>query len=793
MNGQRHGTWRARARWTRNLLALAAALLLAAAPAQEARIALDDRAYALERVERMMGLLEEFRGTLDRTQFDVDALALEMAFEEPESISAWMQEQIAFEPYAGLLRGPEGTLLARAGNALDQATLLARLLGDAGYEARVALATLSEADAGRLLARASLPRAEPPPPGDVDAMHDVLTRLEGLMADSSRLVEDLEATLDPPAVDGEALLAELDATAGRLQEALARADVTLGAGAEPALVQEARNYAWTQYRLGPSEAWSSAHPTGFDPQAPLEAEEVITDEVPEELLHRVRIEAWIERKEGDRLVREEVMSAWERPAANAHGVLLSYANAPNGYQPSTLGAFDLEEVLESTTFFAPYFGGSMAPGAQVFDLDGRTVPPDVAGDAAAAVFQTVAGQAEQAAGALGALGNDGPDEDADELMALVGHGLDFVTIAPGGEETRYRRRLLDRLGPENRAADRIRVPEDAPDATAAVLGRQRILVTVGALPTGYLLDRTLERILESRPFFEFIVAQMAEPDHDATLAPELVPGDTALDHLLANDLFDRALALEGGEPGFRAGPSMLVLAERIDPEGGSGFVRSVDIVSNPRRVLRGEGNGAARIAADAALRRGVWETIVEREMLADEDGTITAAADAGGPFQVFRPGQEVDAAALGGDAEAAENLLADLARGHVVLVPTATPDGDRPAWWRIDPLSGTTLGITADGRGQTMIEYEIQLYDYALTLMFAVKGLKDCQGMGGTAEMCCLLKAHITNVAGFGMGGIVGKAFGAGGGLLFTLGTGIAGVDFAGGMGLECSEFGAGA
>jgi hypothetical protein len=154
-------------------------------------------------------------------------------------------------------------------------------------------------------------------------------------------------------------------------------------------------------------------------------------------------------------------------------------------------------------------------------------------------------------------------------------------------------------------------------------------------------------------------------------------------------------------------------------------------------------------------------------------------------------GDQIDAVGLGISAEAASRLSADLERGALVLLGD-TSSGQDAAWWRIDPITGTTLGITADGRGQAMVEYQIQLTDNALTIMFAIKGIKDCQGIGGTAEACCLLKAHLNNIAGLGLGGVIGAAAGSGAGLLFTLTTGVAGTDFSRGMGLQCEDFGAG-
>lgn len=52
--------------------------------------------------------------------------------------------RVRFEPYAGILRGAEGTALAQAGNALDQSVLLARLLRLQGYEVRFVRGSLTD-------------------------------------------------------------------------------------------------------------------------------------------------------------------------------------------------------------------------------------------------------------------------------------------------------------------------------------------------------------------------------------------------------------------------------------------------------------------------------------------------------------------------------------------------------------------------------------------------------------------------------------------------------------------------
>ena len=56
-------------------------------------------------LDRMVTFLQEVRSHLDRTAFDFEAL-LESLDYDPDKIIDYAKEQIAFEQYPGLLRGP---------------------------------------------------------------------------------------------------------------------------------------------------------------------------------------------------------------------------------------------------------------------------------------------------------------------------------------------------------------------------------------------------------------------------------------------------------------------------------------------------------------------------------------------------------------------------------------------------------------------------------------------------------------------------------------------------------------
>ena len=122
---------------------------------------------AMQRLDGFMELIEELRSHIDRSQFDLNDL-LEKLDYQADNIINFVEEEIYFEQYPGLLRGAKGTLMSRSGNALDQSVLLATLLRDAGFEARIVEGRLDPEDAHELLHTSFRTRKAPAGPFDPD-------------------------------------------------------------------------------------------------------------------------------------------------------------------------------------------------------------------------------------------------------------------------------------------------------------------------------------------------------------------------------------------------------------------------------------------------------------------------------------------------------------------------------------------------------------------------------------------------------------------------------------------------
>ncbi len=91
-------------------------------------------------------------------------------------------------------------------------------------------------------------------------------------------------------------------------------------------------------------------------------------------------------------------------------------------------------------------------------------------------------------------------------------------------------------------------------------------------------------------------------------------------------------------------------------------------------------------------------------------------------------------------------------------------------WWRVDPDTGETLGMTAHGHGSEVVEYLMDATSMAFGMVQALGSLKSCTELADDLQqMCCLVEAHLNNVAGLGFGSIIGTGLDSAGGALIDI------------------------
>lgn len=85
----------------------------------------------------------EYAWSLPAEDWDIESLAAELDF-DPLAAYRFVRDHIRYEPYAGVLRGADGALAARAGNSLDRSLLLAALLDEMLVDYEFAMAHLDD-------------------------------------------------------------------------------------------------------------------------------------------------------------------------------------------------------------------------------------------------------------------------------------------------------------------------------------------------------------------------------------------------------------------------------------------------------------------------------------------------------------------------------------------------------------------------------------------------------------------------------------------------------------------------
>jgi len=314
---------------------------------------------------------------------------------EPEKAFEYVRDRIALDPYAGSLRGEMSVLSAGAGNALDRAILLQRLVQDMGYDARLVFGELS-GDALDRLAKRSVEPGSRWDIGPLAAMGGFVPQMMQRMVDRTRRdYRWLKAAVPPTSLT--------DASA-------------------PDIRRRLKDHVWIQVDL--DDGWTDLDPSFADSEIGdryADASEYHV-ELPSELRQKIRFKVVAEYLVADG-VAEDVSLEYEidADAAAASQIYLAF-------RPTSVGMGNtLAEKLGKRPSFLPML--------IVNDKNhtGSELPliSDPQSDSENFLFGSGAGR---------------------ELTALY---LDVETNIPGESGTSRRRPLLDRLPASARASGKI--------------------------------------------------------------------------------------------------------------------------------------------------------------------------------------------------------------------------------------------------------------------------------------------------------------------------------------------------
>ena len=679
----------------------------------------------------------------------VDDLALALEF-DTERIFRFVSDQIRYEPYAGVLRGAEGTLMARAGNSADQAVLLAALLKASGIECRLVQGPLDAATGDALI------------PSAVTDLASARAQLFEALLGSGEGGRPLRV----PDVDA-AAQARRDAALGRaelaaawldehladmtsvIQDALGAAGVTIPATFTPLPSTEREGHMWVQAATGP--IWVDLDPSVPDAASggAVAAPTLIHEAIPDELRHRITFQVILETVAGGALREEtllEVADFADVLAGRSIGILNIEYGGIKSLGVSILGA------LEGGTTYVP----CMVVGETVLVGSGFV---RFGGDPAADPFAEVAS------------GTPGPREGEP-----VAEWVQVTIASPGAEPVVVRREIFDRLGPAARAAG-------APDL--ATLGPIELIVLDTGKTAHFMPARRTHWLsvhggtLGGAALGEALLAEgPAERMSSVVRMLHLVREAGTLD-----------LAMPEGIRTFVEGPDLTSLTIDLEADTDRHLTAraALDIWHRNLGTLPVVNLGAS---VTPAVLAGVAPHLAERALAGDpvRDDPEAYAPSVGAVFEKARRDgigirvlqDPTDADGLAYPPDALARMRSAITGGLVAVAPERPVrfgSRERAGWWLVDPVTGRTTDQMDDGRGEvdeyavtvrmSAVEAAAPMEDLGLCLAYAFIGatlalifVAGAAGAAATASSgsygAAAVLAGATVVSGGTAGGLVG-------------------------------------
>ncbi|MCU1274881.1 MAG: hypothetical protein JWO48_2312 [Bryobacterales bacterium] len=670
-------------------------------------------AAAVARLTNLFNALQEAESEIPRDTFDPSAV-LAKTGRNPARIFEWVRDQTFYVPYRGTLRGATGVLMDRLGNSLDRAICLAVILRSAGYTTRLANAQLNEKDAEAVLARIRpAPQFSYGPSGDSAQAEQQEARF---VAKYGPDVSGARRDVESGAADA------MNVAAGIVQRATDQSPLIIAAIGKP------RNQAddhprdlaaikdlwWVQLQQG--SAWKDLDPTAGDAQfgtGVAKASRMINFDVKADrfaldasLPHLLKIRVVTEKWEAGKLAENVLLDHEIRPS-EVIGKRIAFTNVPLKWPelPDKEPPEGIVNFLKSAALNAHEWvpvlgiGDQRVFAAGVNDAGVRNESP---------VYPSGAAQLGQGIGGVfgSALGGEEPTIES----FFTAEWIEYEIYTPGTALRKIRREVFDLVGPAARAAGAVPKPAFSDNQRIqrclSLNGALEILPQPCRLSPEFCADLAIRQMMANRrPLLDLAGAPDFDEPHLRSLRAKMTPLPGAIYDLAqmrwvcspvaGNVYLDRINVIALGE------------RMRLTNPAGPSLLRQFDIVANDVAVRAGAGSDAFSIR----VTQGVTETNAEALLL--KTGEAGISHNAGESLNKALGTDRWAVARKSGDPPLAEGqfsadvkarIASDITDAQVVLIRKDPSSADDVSWWRVDPITGQTLGIGPNGAGQAVVE-----------------------------------------------------------------------------------------
>ncbi len=609
-----------------------------------------------------------------------------------DKIFRFVADDVRYEPYAGALRGADGTLWGLAGNATDKSLLLAALLDESQITWRFATSTLTHDESIRLATAVPVAAADitssfnqtllaayTPTVPDAAATPGAATpssaeedRLAQMLVESSRRANDLASARS--ATMEEIISSALKAANIRLDPNDPQQGVS-----DPAPSQG--QHVWVQIADGPIWHDLDSSLPGTKRNEPISKAPSVSAEIPADSYHQVTIRIIAEEVSGGSPARRDVVT-YATTSAGIGQSPLTLGLAPPSSMAS-LGATIIQITAGQVSYY-PYIGVA----GKVVSLATTPVTFGSGGDALTSVLDLATPTGLVAEG---------------DLLGLW-YAVDVVS--PEADAITIEREIFDRIGFVNRELGKIDLAQVAPvnlitaeDNTQIVPDLAKVIVLAigtGDIPATYASGSGQDL------FFGLSSMGAAHVAFAASLM--------------------RAQMLSTGVHAFIGRPQLIAFTlaseHASDPE--SPVLLNADLLLQTRAFLPTAGTAPKTGDLHPAIRAGILSQVAESVLLDPTYwGSLVSEQMTGGVTvgRLFEAASKAgiktlvltDASATIPDSfsrEAALRIGQALMAGTVVIVPeqpVAIGDVGMTGWWAIDPLTGHTSDMLENGLGYASV------------------------------------------------------------------------------------------
>ncbi len=640
-------------------------------------------------IDKVFSVLDALLRDLPRDAFE-PAAVVERIGKNPTELFEFVRDKTGLVAYAGSLRGPVGVLMDRLGNSLDRALLLAKLLRTAGHRVRLVRAQLGPEQVttvAKALARGYLPRLDA---GMVADAVEKYWKPAGL--DVATLQR--EATKRQEAQERLARLAltRIDAQTSALSTAFR------GPGSAATVSDTLRDHFWIQCEE--AGQWVDLDPTLHDavPGKTLAAvgETLVPEKLPAGLSHEVEIRVVVERWDGTRLSEALAVTHTLR-ASDALGTSIAIGHVQVTPAPDFSKVPTTAELSRVDAWKPVVFVGSTPFDDLTFDARGRV----------AKQAQNVL--AKPMGNPLGTLTGGVESESANGV--LTAEWIDYIIRSPGVPTRTIRREVFDLIGPDGRKTGVTTAPVLSP---ARALERVLALleVTNVAIWSAQMSPQAVAHLYGKRMLANRALVTRARKGQVATLADvhESTKNASPLPGLVYGLAVTRQAWGPLGRDAYLDRPNVFTSRRIVwqTPTNRLGACEGFDIVANEVAPFPGTTD-----AFGIRIRQGIVDTNAEALLRgksscpAENTSDLFAASGGADWLTLTSP----DAGPLNKlehvSADVRARIEDDLRGGSAVMVPSRpSSTAGRPAiaWWRVNKVTGTTLGIDSHGRGGNLTE-----------------------------------------------------------------------------------------